>query len=114
MFWCLLQVRLGGPSANTADHGDMPTGKPSFDRVLLLRIFHLIACLDAWRWLSQGLEEGLREALFRRDGRRRTYFCCMENTSLDGRTTGCGKRLLDQNELKAHIQSHVRRQLVPL
>jgi hypothetical protein len=52
-----------------------------------------------------GLEEGLSEALFRRDGRRRTYFCCLERTGLDGRPCGCGKRLLDQNELKAHIHA---------
>lgn len=51
---------------------------------------------------QQSLADGLREALWRRDGRRRTYFCCLlrhNGTQLEG----CGIRLLDQNELRQHI-----------
>lgn len=49
---------------------------------------------------QKGLAEGLKEALWRRDGRRRTYFCCLLHPATQ---QGCGKRLLDQNELKQHI-----------
>ena len=51
---------------------------------------------------QQSLANGLREALWRRDGRRRTYFCCLlrhNGTQIEG----CGIRLLDQNELRQHI-----------
>jgi hypothetical protein len=60
---------------------------------------------------QQSLADGLREALWRRDGRRRTYFCCLlrhpvqqqQALSHNGHIQGCGIRLLDQNELRQHI-----------
>jgi len=60
---------------------------------------------------QKSLADGLKEALWRRDGRRRTYFCCLlrPGTVTHGQQShiapaqGCGIRLLDQNELKQHI-----------
>ncbi len=60
---------------------------------------------------QQSLADGLREALWRRDGRRRTYFCCLlrhpvqqqQGLSSNAHIQGCGIRLLDQNELRQHI-----------
>lgn len=54
---------------------------------------------------QQSLADGLREALWRRDGRRRTYFCCLLRHPFQQRQSiqGCGIRLLDQNELRQHI-----------
>jgi hypothetical protein len=56
-------------------------------------------------WSDLLMTMRLREALYRRDGRRRTYFCCQQHLLPNGRVGSCGKRLLDQNELGSHIQA---------
>ena len=91
---------------------DTGFGYSPHDYLDLLETLQSVATLGQ----QQVLAEGLKEALWRRDGRRRTYFCCLYSPGphphLDPRradwskfdpVVGCGKRLLDVNELKQHV-----------